>query len=120
MVHHQYPVAELLHQRNVVGDKENGEAAPLLGSQGVQQLQNFLLHRHIQRGGDLVADQKPGRDGQRPGDRRPLALSAADLMRVAAGIFRGQAAVFQEGFYSFPGFLLGKPGISQAFADTVA
>ena len=41
-------------------------------------------------------------------------------MGIAVGIFRGQAAVFQEGFHFFPGFLSGESGVSQAFADTVA
>ena len=41
-------------------------------------------------------------------------------MGVAIGILRWQAAVFQKGFHFFSGFLSGKPGISQTFADAVA
>ena len=57
MVHNQYPVAELLHQRDVMADKQNGKRRALFTTKLVQKLQNFFLHCHIQRRGRLIANQ---------------------------------------------------------------
>ena len=83
VIHHQHPVTELLHQRNVVADEQDGQTVSLLGTKFIQQFQNFLLHGHIQRGGGFITDEKPWLHGKGPGDGRPLALTAADLMGIA-------------------------------------
>ena len=54
-----------------------------------------------------------------PGNGRPLALSAADLMGVAVGKFPGQAALLQQLRRQKPGFLPGFSGVSQALPDAV-
>ena len=40
------------------------------------------LHRHVERGGDLVADQQVGLEDERAGDRHPLPLAAGQLIGV--------------------------------------
>ena len=48
VIHHQHPVTELLQQRNVVADEQDGQAISLLGTKFIQQFQNFLLNGHVQ------------------------------------------------------------------------
>ena len=86
----------------------------------LDQTGDFFADADIQGAGGFIADQQFRTQAQCPEYCGALAFPAADLMGVAIGIFRGQAAVFQEGFHFFPGFLWGKSGVSQAFADTVA
>ena len=78
-----------------MADEEKGQ--PAFRPQLCQQGQNLLLHRHIQRAGDLVADQKLRPDGQRPGNRRPLTLAPAHLGGAAAAQRRVQPALGQQG-----------------------
>ena len=48
-----------------------------------EQLEDACLHRDIERGGDLVADQELRLGGERAGDRDALLLAAAELPRHA-------------------------------------
>ena len=48
-----------------------------------QHLDDHRLYRHVQRRGDLVADQQHGVDHERSGDRDPLALAARELVGEA-------------------------------------
>ena len=46
-----------------------------------EQGKNLCLHRHIKRGGRLIANQQLGSTRQRHRNHRPLALTAGELMR---------------------------------------
>ena len=70
MVHDQYPIAELLHQGDIMADKENGKILSLPGPQLIQQGYDLLLHRHIQGRRGLVTDQQLWFDCQSPSNGR--------------------------------------------------
>ncbi len=74
-------VAELLYQCEVMADKEIGQLFFLL--QLLQQLDDLLLHGHVQGGGCLVEDEDAGIAHQRPGDGGSLALATGDLVGIA-------------------------------------
>ena len=107
LVHHQHPVTEGLYQRKVVADEQKRQV--LLPFQILQQLHNLLLYRYIQGTGRLIADQEFRLDRQSPGNGRPLALAAADLMGVAPGKLGGQAALFQQRSNALRPFRFGIP-----------
>ena len=73
-VHHPDLVRGLGHNSEVVGDDDDGHAETAL--EVVEQGKDLRLHRHIQRGGRLVGDQKLWLVGQCHGDHRTLAHSA--------------------------------------------
>ena len=81
-VHHRHPVAHVLHHGQVVGDEHHGEAAVAL--QVVEEVEDLRLHRHVEGGDGLVADEQGGVEHERPGDADPLALAARDLDRAGA------------------------------------
>ena len=82
-IHDQNTAAELLYQCDIVADKQNRKAAAFLPSQLVEQRYDFFLDGHVQGGGRLVADEQLRPDGECSGNCCTLALTAADLMRVA-------------------------------------
>jgi len=70
-VHHIHPVAELRHQRHVVGDQQDGSA--FLPGLFAQQQQHLALYGHVQRGGGFVGNQQLRFAGERQGNHYPLA-----------------------------------------------
>ena len=58
---------------------------PELGAQLAEQLEHRRLHRDVERGGDLVADEEVGPRRERARDRDALALAARELAREAPG-----------------------------------
>ena len=72
-MHHQDVVADLLDDREVVGDEEqrDPEVAPDL----LEQLEHLRLDRDVERGDRLVEDQHGGIGGERTGDGDALSLS---------------------------------------------
>ena len=73
-------VAQLSHNAQVMGDKDDAGAVFLL--QGAHLFQNLVLDGHIQGGGGLVRNQQVGVVGQRHGDHDALAHTAGKFMRV--------------------------------------
>jgi hypothetical protein len=63
-----------------VGDQQVGELA--LVAQPPDQGEDPGLRGDVERAGRLVEDQQARRDGERAGDRDPLALPAGQLVRV--------------------------------------
>ena len=88
-VHHPDPVADVAHDRQVVGDEQVRQ--PQLRLQVHQQVEHLRLNRNVERRHRLVADQQIGLERQSPGDADPLALTAGELVRVAIGHRRQQA-----------------------------
>ena len=48
-----------------------------------QQIDNLSLHRHVQGTGRLIEDDEAGLQDHRSGDGDTLALTTAELVRVA-------------------------------------
>ena len=90
-----------------MGDVDDRDAALLLDA--ADQLQNFCLNGHIQRGGGLVTDEQVGVAGERNGNDHALAHTAGQLVRVVFHpLFRiGDAHLFQQFQRLFVGFRLG-------------
>ena len=58
--------------------------------QVAHQVQHLRLHRDVERGGRLVADQEPRLRRQRAGDRDPLPLAARELVRILRAVGGGE------------------------------
>ena len=58
---------------------------PQLLLQVVEQVEHLRLHRQVERGDRLVADDHVGVERQRAGDADALALPAGELLRVLVG-----------------------------------
>ena len=50
-----------------------------------EQVEDLGLHRHVERGDRLVADDHLGIEHERPGDADALALAARELVRTPIG-----------------------------------
>ncbi len=85
-VHDRHPVADVLHDRQVVGDEQVGQ--PESGAQVGQEVEDLGLDRHVERRDRLVADDELRLDGERPGDADALALAAGELVRIALDVVR--------------------------------
>ena len=81
--------ADVLDDRQIVGDEEIGEAELLL--QVLQQIDDLGLDRHVERRDRLVADDQLGLDRERARDADALALAAGELVRIAAHVIGLQA-----------------------------
>ena len=64
----------MLHHPEVVGDKQEGDAA--LVAQVGKQIDDLRLNRHIEGRDGLIGDDKIRIEDQRPGNTDPLALAA--------------------------------------------
>ena len=94
LTHHVNPVGKGLHDGQIMRDKQNRHAQPRL--QFGQQLQDFRLNRHIQRGCRLIRDQQIGVIGQRHGDHHTLPLPARHLMRIGPQLCLGVGDLHQR------------------------
>ena len=79
-VHHHDVVGAPGHDAQVVGHEDHGHGAVtlLLG----EQVEDLVLHRHIERRGRFVGEQHARTAGERDGDADPLAHAARHLVRV--------------------------------------
>ena len=64
----------------VVGDEQQRHAVRL--DERIEQIENFGLRRHVERGGRLVGDQQPRPAGQRHGEHDALLHAAAELAGI--------------------------------------
>ena len=80
-VHDRDPVGDVADDREVVGDEEIGEAERLLELD--EQVQHLRLDRDVERRHRLVGDDELRLQDERARDPDPLALAAAELVRVA-------------------------------------
>ena len=81
-VHDGNGVGHLGHEGQVVAHEHHREAQLLL--QLVQQVDDLLLHRHVEGGGRLVGNDELRVARQRHGDEHALALPAGELVGVGA------------------------------------
>ena len=82
----RYAVAHVLHDGQVVGDEEVGQAQPLL--QVVEQVDDLGLDRDVQGRDRFVADEDGGLGSQRPGHPDALALPPGELVRETVVVLR--------------------------------
>ena len=80
VLHHGDVVGQVLDDAEVVSDEEVGDAE--LRLQVPQQVQDLRLHRDVEGGGGLVADDQARFDRERARDGQALALAAGKLVRV--------------------------------------
>ena len=71
------PVGDVADDPEVVGDEEVRDLA--LRLQLDEEVEDRRLHRHVERGGRLVADDELRLARERPGDRHPLLEAAREL-----------------------------------------
>jgi len=76
-IHDVDAVGHVGHHAHVVGDEDNGQVPLPLDL--VDEVQDLGLHRHVQCGGGLVADQYIRVAGQGDGDNDTLAHTAGEL-----------------------------------------
>ena len=92
--HDAHAVCQIPHDGKVVADEQKGQLAG--GLQLLQQVQNLILHRHIQRRDRLVADDEARVRGDGPRDADALALAAGKLVRKAGKEFLRNADRLQQ------------------------
>ena len=68
----------------------------MLAPQALQQRQDIGLHRNIESGQNLVAEQELRLRHQRPRDRHALALAARKLIGIARGIAGIEAHILER------------------------
>ena len=100
-IHDGDAVAHLGDDRNVVGDEQDGIAAPFA------QFANFpddaLLHQHIEPGGGFVHDDERRIEHQSHGDHRPLAHATGEFVRIGRDEARLEAHQVEHLLHPRPG-----------------
>ncbi|KPZ30016.1 hypothetical protein AN901_204522 [Pseudomonas syringae pv. theae] len=115
-VHHHHAVTQVFHHTQVVADEQIGQAQ--LIAQVHEQVENLRLNRHVQRCHRLVTDQQFRLHRQRTGDANTLALTTAELMRVALAQLRAEPGALQLGADILIGaFAVGQAMQQRALAD---
>src|SRR6516162_7898130 len=71
-IHDRHPVADMLHDAEIMRDEEIGEAEPVL--QLEHEVDDLRLHRDVQRRDRLVGDDQAGIESERSSDADALAL----------------------------------------------
>ena len=85
-VHHNDAIGHVLDDREIVADEQQREA--VAGLHVLQNVEDLGLHRHVERGHRLVADQHLRIEGERTSDTDALALTTGELVRAAFAEFR--------------------------------
>jgi hypothetical protein len=118
-VHHHYPVAHMLYYRQIMRDKQVGDSSLLL--QILKETDNLRLDGHVECADRFVTNDEFRLDRQRPGDANPLALAAAEFVRVAASMAWVQPHCRQQARHPGfpPGSAPGKPMNIECLADDV-
>ena len=93
-VHHRDDVGDVADDREVVRDQEQAEREP--ARQVDEEVRDLRLRRRVERGERLVEHEHGGICRERAGDRDPLALAAAELVRIARGGARRQADELEQ------------------------
>ena len=78
-VHHRDALGHLGHDTEVVSDEEKTDLQ--LTAKAIQQIEDLLLHRHVEGRCGLVGDQQSRPGGQRHGNHRALTQAAGKLVR---------------------------------------
>ena len=108
-VHDADAIAELDHERQIVGDEQDGKVELLL--ERIDLLQDLPLHHHVQRRGRLVHDQQLGVEGHGDGDHQPLAHAAGELVRVIPQPARVDVDYLQQLLGTLDRLVAGQPRV---------
>ena len=81
-------IGDVADDRQVVGDEQVGEIELLL--ERLEQVDDLRLDRDVERRHRLVGDDEVRVDRERAGDADALALTAGELVRIAARRVRGE------------------------------
>ncbi len=92
-IHDGNPLAEMLHQGQVVRNEQIGQAELLL--QILEQIDDLGLNGEVECRNGLVGDDQLRVRRQRAGNTDALALPAGKFMRVAPGMIGAHADLFQ-------------------------
>ena len=84
--HHGDTLGQRAHQRQVVGDEQHRQAEIVLELD--EELDDGRLDEHVERRGDLVADEHRWPAHERPSDGDALTLAAAELIRIERCVAR--------------------------------
>ena len=93
-VHDEDAVADMLNDREVVSDEQQGQMVFEL--EILEEVDDLGLDRDIESADGLIADDEPGLDGDRASDADALPLSAAELMGVALGVRWVEADIVEQ------------------------
>src|SRR5262245_19417929 len=93
-VHHGDARADVLDDREVVGDEDVREAE--LRLQILQQVDDLCLDRHVEGRHRLVGDDQLRAHGERAGDADALTLAAGEFVRVPAQVFGRETHGLQQ------------------------
>ena len=117
-VHDRDPVGDVADDGEVVGDEEVGQVELLL--QLDEQVEHLRLDRDVERGHRLVGDDELRAQHEGAGEADPLALAAAELVRVAPGRLGAEADALEHLDHGLVAPLALEPVDPQALADEVA
>jgi hypothetical protein len=87
-VHNRHPIADVLNNCQIVGDKEQREIEFLL--QFAKQVEHLRLNRHIKSRDRFIGNDKLGFEDQRSGDADALSLSTGELMGKPVSLLAAQ------------------------------
>ena len=90
-IHDQHAVAMLGNDAQVVRDEQRGSAQVLV--QAAQQVQDLLLHSHIERSGRFIGNDEFRAAGKCHGNDHALAHAAGKGAGVLVGAERGGSTV---------------------------
>ena len=93
-IHNSHHMAHIPHRRQIVGNQQVTQL--VAGLQLLQQVQYLRPDGHIQRRHRLVQHNQTRPGGQRPRNRNPLPLPAAELVRIPLGVKRVQPHHLQQ------------------------
>src|SRR5947207_11190199 len=94
VLHHHDLVGHVADHRQVVRDEQVAHCVFVL--QILQEVQQLGLDRDVERRDRLVADQDLRAQGERAGDRDPLALAAGELVGILGERVRGEAHLVEQ------------------------
>ncbi len=109
-VHHQDPVAEVFHHRQVVGDDHERQVE--FPFQPHEQVDDLGLDGNVQGRDRLVADEDGGVQRQPPCDAHPLPLPPRKFVGIPPPLLRAQAHRLQQKSQPLRPFLPGVEAVN--------
>ncbi len=93
-IHHSDAVADVLHDREVVGDKEVGQSEIAL--EVLHKIDNLGLDRDVESGHRFIAYEKAGIERQCARNADALPLTAGEFVRIALGVLPREPHPFKK------------------------